>query len=1163
MALPSSGQIHFGALADNRDSASRADLSLSALSQQFASGSLVGDVDGNGSANQTADRNALNTAGFAISEFYDAEFVNEFYDTVVAQLADGTAVTDDGYVDGESGRISFDVNDATLGNSYTVGLKNATTNAVIVDETATKTGTGTKTINFTAPSIDAENNFYYPFVSTGTYENAVGSNIDHYDAIGAVSITDPSDTTVANTSATHDITHARSIADESSINDYNWTFAKSSGDGSNPNPTSATTSTPTVRYTGPGIYTADLRVDGLPSQARNSTTAAQVSHRIDYTKAITINNPSSLNEASTITATVAHQGFSSGIDVDLIQASDNSVLLSNDHTTDSRIVAVSNQNQTFTAPARTDSTLSVKVKGFDGGTSATSNAFNIYPLISQQFASGDLSFGASAVTVGQNVTLDVANDVTDNIVGYAWSNQGTGNMTVASGNGSAGDTDGSANDSVSIIDLTDQSHPTVNFDTAQENKTIRLTLYGRLNQTATAEKTINIELVDAVAINSISNINGGSSVTVAGTQAGLQYGAYFGLVSAGATTTFLSGKVGNDSTDSRFSQDSYSGTISPANQNTTATYQGRVVDRLSNGNPGSTTTANTSTFTVFPLLTTSKNTINPTSQTIYSQTSNPNTSTYPTSFTFGTPGTRTDNITARTYSEAADSSNAISLTGDTTPSSQTGTQPGVQASTSKGGATVSYTVTATVAAGDSASDQSTVTNCTVTVNYAPNIYTTAASIAGLATINDNINFSWSWQGVAISSERYELINTDDGNQDGNDLDVTDVTGGGTQSRTSSGNQAKTVANFGVSNGGTYKIKITLFSDSGHTNAVLTAFTPEFEAFAVTEFTSTIKGVGLEGAFFGYVSRLLAAENNSSSNGLHNRIISQDISGGKLYALNVNAGSLVATNNNLSTAFNPLAAGVSGATFLHRDGSVLNIGSDGVIDDVTDATPATPAINASTVSTATDDIEIRVAVNALVTRAFTVSVTPSGGSEATNSVNASNQGASLSQDISLKTIGFSLAAGTAHVIKIRGTNEAEDGNYSSTRTFSTDSAGTAWTTTPSDYGNVDASDGISPAVSSDAQWVLANGSGNTTVTFVKVSGDTGDTVQFAAGTSSSPTNWTSTGSTITISHTTGNFFVRVRHNYREVFIGNSGTYRVTVTNNSVSDTCDATLRVTGA
>ena len=47
-------------------------------------------------------------------------------------------------------------------------------------------------------------------------------------------------------------------------------------------------STPAIQYKGPGVFTANLRIDGRPSQARNSSTAAEVSHRIDYTKQITI-----------------------------------------------------------------------------------------------------------------------------------------------------------------------------------------------------------------------------------------------------------------------------------------------------------------------------------------------------------------------------------------------------------------------------------------------------------------------------------------------------------------------------------------------------------------------------------------------------------------------------------------------------------------------------------------------------------------------------------------------------------------------------------------------------------------------------------------------------------------------------------------------------------
>ena len=557
MALPTSGQISLSAIANNKDSASLSNLSLSTLSAQFASGSSVGDVDGNSTANQTADRSQLNSAPFAISEFRGAEFVNAFFDTVVAQLADGTVVTSNGYVDGESGRISFRVVDDSLGPNYSAGLKRASDNAVLVTQAASISGTGTKTISITAPSIDAATDAYYPFVTTGTFENAQGSNIDHFDAIGSVTITDPGLKTVANNSVTTNIEHQISITDDSSFNNIDWTFAKSSGDGSAPsNISNSSDRSPSVNYTGAGVFTINCNVDGDPS-GRNSSTAAQVTHTIAFAKAITINNPSSLNEGGTITALGQHQGFSSGIDVDLIRSDNNSTLLENDDGTNS-LVNITNYNKTFTAPAQTDSTLSVKVRAFDGSDQAISNAFNIYPLISQQFDANDLSFGASSVKVNTNITLDVANDVTDNIVGYAWSNQGSGNMTVVSGNASAGDTDGTSNDSTSIIDLTDQSHPTVRFDTVEQNKTIRLSLFGRTSQTATADKNIDVELANSISSVGVDDttINSGQSFTISATVAGVQSKTLrIGYGTANNNTTYDGDSADKTISDARFSAD--------------------------------------------------------------------------------------------------------------------------------------------------------------------------------------------------------------------------------------------------------------------------------------------------------------------------------------------------------------------------------------------------------------------------------------------------------------------------------------------------------------------------------------------------------------------------------------------------------------------------------
>ena len=129
-------------------------------------------------------------------------------------------------------------------------------------------------------------------------------------------ITTPGLQTVANNSVTTDIEHLISITNDNSFNDINWTFAKSSGDGSAPsNITNSSDRSPTVTYTGAGVFSISCRVDGTPTQARNSADATNngVTHTIAFAKAITINNPSSTNEGIGIAAIGTHQGFSSGI----------------------------------------------------------------------------------------------------------------------------------------------------------------------------------------------------------------------------------------------------------------------------------------------------------------------------------------------------------------------------------------------------------------------------------------------------------------------------------------------------------------------------------------------------------------------------------------------------------------------------------------------------------------------------------------------------------------------------------------------------------------------------------------------------------------------------------------------------------------------------------
>jgi hypothetical protein len=172
MALPSSGEISFGALADNRSSASRADIDIRGYSQTFASGATANS------------RDDLNSEPYGMDEFYSADYPNTVFENVVARIGT-TVVTSNGYVDSETGaRIYWDITGGGTAD-YTAGLKYVSNNAILLSEVNTTNDTGTTvyvTLG-TVPSIAAGTNKYYSFVTTGTYTNAVGGNLTHYDQL--------------------------------------------------------------------------------------------------------------------------------------------------------------------------------------------------------------------------------------------------------------------------------------------------------------------------------------------------------------------------------------------------------------------------------------------------------------------------------------------------------------------------------------------------------------------------------------------------------------------------------------------------------------------------------------------------------------------------------------------------------------------------------------------------------------------------------------------------------------------------------------------------------------------------------------------------------------------------------------------------------------------
>ena len=1153
MSLPSSGEISLDDIIKNRTGTAQTDVSLQGESVTFASGSTVA-----GDTAQTSERFDLIAAPFNISEFYDADFTSDVINNILLTTAGGGS--DKNSVDGENVSVSFT---STQGGTHTVELVDSGGN---VDDSETRTGGGSVTFS----SLTLTDDTYDVVVRKGFVTKSSGSALLHHDQITMGAITDPSDKTVANNSATTTIEHAVSITNDNAFNDINWTFSKVSGDGSAPsNLTGVTDRTPSVNYTGAGIFSISCRVDGLPSQARNSADATNngVQHRIDFTENISVDTPGfpqfpgGVNEGGKVVVTGTHRGFSGGVQADLIKTSDSSIIDTDDQSSDSRIVEAS-LSQSFDTPTNlTDTTLSAKVKIFNGSTTFESDAFNIYPLISEQFGSSDLVFGASAVEVNQNVTLNVANDVSDNIVGYQWSNQGTGALNVQSGNSSAGDTDGSSSDSTSIIDLSSQSHPTVQFTQAEQNKTVRLTLFGRNNQTAIAEKNIDVELADALSINSISNLNRGSNIQVTGNHSGFQNGVTVGIADSGSTSTFQDSSEETDETqDSRFTQRSFDEEFLGIDVPFTQTLVGRVVADVDGD------AANTSTFNLFPQLRSGRNVIQPNRDTIFSDSNNPDTSTFPTTVTYSAPSASTDNLTQTAYS--TDSLTGHSFTGGSA-TSHSATTAVYGGGSGVGDKTIKYDVQGNIG-------QASRTTHALAVDFAKNLFNVSTpTVAGLDTVNNQISFSYTFQGFTMQGQRFQLINTSDNAQDGNDSDTDFHTDQGDQVGTRQTSQTRnitltsTASTFNVSAAGTYFIRIRLFSDDAFSTQEVTADSGNFVVKAITEITSTFKGVvNSDNVFIGYASKLLAAENNSSSEGTANQRINQTSGGGsnQLFVLApLEVGATVGTNSSLTSTFDGNAE--SGQNFFNNDGSVVEInGSDGVIDSITDGTPAT--LNAvSEISDATDDVTIRITGNTTVTRVIQVVSSVNINSKSMASFTLSEgtgttqQNSSFSVDKSLKTLfGAGLNSGTTFGITVRGVNEAESGSLSSNTNVTTDALVTSFTTSPADF-TLDTTSGT--ATSSDKQYVLSNGSGDTVFSFAKISGDNMVNPQFAVSTSSSPSSFQNPGNDFTLSGSATNYFLRVRHDFNFLLVGNSAVFRVTATNNSVSDTLDITLRITDA
>ena len=434
MALPSSGEISFGALADNRSSASRADIDLRGYSVTFASGSTANS------------RDDLNTAPHSMNEFYSADYPNSVFENVVAKVAT-TVVTSNGYVDGETGaRIYWDITGGGTAD-YTAGLKYVSNNAVLLSEVNTTNDTSTTvyvTLG-TIPDIAAGTNKYYPFVTTGTFTNAVGGNLTHYDQLagGSPGLSYTSANVSAADQSVTDPTISPTVSTGTQLSGGSGyargaITAVTAGDGGTISGSydiedEAQTNTVSIFNT-PGILRFNITHYGQPAAGRNTTTSTQ-DLAISYTRAIDISkSATNINSGVSFTITAVSEGLTGAATMRVGYGTSNSNTTYTDHS-DKSIGAATNYVRNSQAQAFTRSlTSGTSLETFYGKAHYTSGAETL-TATSVFYVAPAFSYTATAnATINVNQTQALA---ATSIVGNGASVSITSSPSAGSGTNSA------------------------------------------------------------------------------------------------------------------------------------------------------------------------------------------------------------------------------------------------------------------------------------------------------------------------------------------------------------------------------------------------------------------------------------------------------------------------------------------------------------------------------------------------------------------------------------------------------------------------------------------------------------------------------------------------------------------------------------------------------
>ena len=530
MALPSSGQLSMGAIADNNSSASRANISLQTESIRFASASIVGDVDGSGTGNQTADRTTLRQAPHALSEFRGANFPS----SIITDITFATEGSDTNTVDGEDLGVTFFTNGQA--GTYTVRLIDSSDNT---DASTTRSGAGTVTFS----NLNLTEDTYRPQVEFDTF-NVVNDDatFTHHDQVSGentgLSYTsanvDAADESVSNVVVTPSV--STGTQESSSVSSSIVT----KGDGGDISATISSISSQAhtmVIANTPGVLKFTSFHIGDPSAARNNATSSR-DLTISYNTAIDgiAVDDTTVNSGQEFTISAVSEGVqsktlrlgygTSNSDTTYTANSDKSI-------SDTRFVR-SAQSQAFTVNLTSGTSL---VQYFpkahytdDTGTLVAGTAFNVAPAYSYSTP------GDATINVNTTRALDVSS-----VVGNNSSVAITSSPDKGSGTNTATFSPGTLNDVYTITYQGTANYGQTNnqTDTITVNPTVSVA-----RSSATGNPTTD---ADGVSISStshgISPTTFTFTPTAVGTSLGFTYSMASGFSFTGGTNANTAGAI--------------------------------------------------------------------------------------------------------------------------------------------------------------------------------------------------------------------------------------------------------------------------------------------------------------------------------------------------------------------------------------------------------------------------------------------------------------------------------------------------------------------------------------------------------------------------------------------------------------------------------------------